>query len=82
MHFVRKNSLGKKMSRMQDITADISPVFNWGKAVDLVILDIVSNDLDNDSNFPPRNLSLVLMELFDRLLGSGVCHVLVFRDFI
>ena len=77
VHFVGKNSLGEKISLMQDIATDISLVFNWGKTVDLLILDIGTNDLNNDSNFPPRSLSLVLMDLVERLLGSGVHHLLV-----
>ena len=68
-----KPSGGEIISLVQDIAADISPVF---KAVDLVILDIGTNDLNNDYNFHPRSLCLVLMDLVEHLLGSGVCRVL------
>ena len=51
-----KTRLGEKISLVQDIADDVRPVFNWGNVVDLVIMDTGTNNLNNDSNFPPRNL--------------------------
>ena len=75
--FITHTSSNRKISKMSDLAQELHSVYLWGQTIDVLFLDLSSNDLNNHSDNDPIQTADYFIGLAESLIQMGVRQVIL-----